>query len=279
MLNLVCLMLIVCPGVDFHETTTSKYYVQIVQEGVLLVKTPKTSLQKPSQIISKVISPALRLWLRSQVEEVATLQLSIVGCDRQILTGYIPQVSLAAKQAVYQGLHLSQIQLEGSNIRLNLGQIIKGKPLRLLEPVPVVGQLLLLEPDLQSSLEAPLLSNALTELLYTFLKSDDIIQPDKDPKTPQIRWQKININIGQLTLRGISTNSDVGAKLIVIRAGIQLATPQQLELNPLQVQIDPDAPPISLDGFLINLGPEVELQELTLTTGQLICRGGLKVMP
>ncbi|AOY82815.1 DUF2993 domain-containing protein [Moorena producens JHB] len=244
-----------------------------------MVKTPKTSKQKPSQIISKVISPALRLWLRSQVEEVATLQLSIVGCDRQILTGYIPQVALAANQAVYQGLHLSQIQLEGSNIRLNLGQIIKGKPLRLLEPVPVVGQLLLLEPDLQSSLEAPLLSNALTELLNTFLKSDDIIQPGNDPKQPQIRWQKININIGQLTLRGISTNPDVGKKLIVIRAGIQLATPHQLELNPLQVQIDPDAPPISLDGFLINLGPEVELQELTLTTGQLICRGGLKVMP
>ncbi|NEO89013.1 MAG: DUF2993 domain-containing protein [Moorea sp. SIO3G5] len=244
-----------------------------------MVKTPKTSKQKPSQIISKVISPALRLWLRSQVEKVATLQLSIVGCDRQILTGYIPQVALAAKQAVYQGLHLSQIQLEGSNIRLNLGQIIKGKPLLLLEPVPVVGQLLLLEPDLQSSLEAPLLSNALTELLNTFLKSDDIIQPGNDPKQPQIRWQKININIGQLTLRGISTNPDLGKKLIVIRAGIQLATPHQLELNPLQVQIDPDAPPISLDGFLINLGPEVELQELTLTTGQLICRGGLKVMP
>ncbi|NEO47434.1 MAG: DUF2993 domain-containing protein [Moorea sp. SIO4A3] len=244
-----------------------------------MVKTPKTSLQKPSQIISKVISPALRLWLRSQVEEVATLQLSIVGCDRQILTGYIPQVALAANQAVYQGLHLSQIQLEGSNIRLNLGQIIKRKPVRLLEPVPVVGQLLLLEPDLQSSLEAPLLSNALTELLYTFLKSDDIIKPGNDPITPQIRWQKINLNIGQLTLRGIYTNPDVVTKLIVIRAGIQLATPNQLELNPLQVQIDPDAPPISLDGFLINLGPEVELQELTLTTGQLICRGGLKVMP
>ncbi|NEO75772.1 DUF2993 domain-containing protein [Moorena sp. SIO4G3] len=244
-----------------------------------MVKTPKSSKQKPSQIISKVISPALRLWLRSQVEEVATLQLNIVGCDRQILTGYIPQVALAANQAVYQGLHLSQIQLEGSNIRLNLGQIIKRKPVRLLEPVPVVGQLLLLEPDLQSSLEAPLLSNALTELLYTFLKSDDIIQPGNDPKTPQIRWEKININIGQLTLRGIYTNHDVGTKLIVIRAGIQLATPNQLELNPLQVQIDPDAPPLSLDGFLINLGPEVELQELTLTTGQLICRGGLKVMP
>ncbi len=244
-----------------------------------MVKTPKSSKQKPSEIISKVISPALRMWLRSQVEEVATLQLNIVGCDRQILTGYIPQVALAANQAVYQGLHLSQIQLEGSNIRLNLGQIIKRKPVRLLEPVPVVGQLLLLEPDLQSSLEAPLLSNALTELLYTFFKSDDIIQPGDDPKPPQIRWQKININIGQLTLRGIYTNSDVGTKLIVIRAGIQLATPNQLELNPLQVQIDPDAPPISLDGFLINLGPEVELQELTLSTGQLICRGGLKVMP
>ncbi|AOX02411.1 hypothetical protein BJP34_25860 [Moorena producens PAL-8-15-08-1] len=244
-----------------------------------MVKTPKSSKQKPSQIISKVISPALRLWLRSQVEEVATLQLNIVGCDRQILTGYIPQVALAANQAVYQGLHLSQIQLEGSNIRLNLGQIIKRKPVRLLEPVPVVGQLLLLEPDLQSSLEAPLLSNALTELLYTFLKSDDIIQPGNDPKQPQIRWEKININIGQLTLRGIYTNHDVGTKLIVIRAGIQLATPNQLELNPLQVQIDPDAPPLSLDGFVINLGPEVELQELTLTTGQLICRGGLKVMP
>ena len=130
--------------------------------------TAKTTLEPVSskqRIISKILSPAVWLWLRSQVEQVSNLEVKISGSDRQILTGYIPRVFMCARHVVYQGLHLSQVQLVGENILTNLGQVLRGKPLQLLEPVPVSGELLLKESDLNASLQSPLLANALNDLL------------------------------------------------------------------------------------------------------------------
>jgi hypothetical protein len=60
-------------------------------------------------------------------------------------------VSISARHAVYQGLHLTQIQLITEGIRVNLAAILRGQPLRLLEPVPVFVELLLQELDLNTS--------------------------------------------------------------------------------------------------------------------------------
>ena len=239
----------------------------------------KTLKSKKSQIISKVLSPAVQMWLRSQVEEVESLQFKIIGGDRQILSGHIPTVSVAASRAIYQGLHLSQLELEGSSIRVNLGQILKGKPLRLLEPVPVAGQLLLRDSDLQASLQAPLLSTAVTEFLSTLLQSNDITNLIADLKEQKISWQQVNIAQDQLTLFGTLTDAVQQTTPIIIRAGLQLATPQALKLNPFQIQLSPTASPFNFDGFQVDLGSEVDLQEIALTPGQLLCRGRLTVLP
>jgi hypothetical protein len=245
----------------------------------MVVETPNALKSQKSKLISKVLSPAIQLWLRSQVEQVESLQFNIIGGDRQILTGHIPTVSVAANRAVYQGLHLSQLQLEGTGIRVNLGQIVKGKPLRLLEPIPISGQLLLSESDLLASLQAPLLSTAITEFLTTLLKSEQIAEAVYDLNAGQISWQQVDIDEGQLTLFGTLTDAMHQTAPIVIRAGLQLATPQLLILNPLQIQISPTAPPLNFDGFQVDLGSEVELQKLALTQGQLLCHGGLTVLP
>lgn len=239
----------------------------------------KTLKSKKSQIISKVLSPAVQLWLRSQVEEVESLQFKIIGGDRQILSGHIPTVSVAASRAIYQGLHLSQLQLEGSSIRVNLGQILKGKPLRLLEPVPIAGQLLLQDSDLQASLQSPLLSTAVTEFLSTLLQSNKITNLVADLKEQQISWQQVDIAQDQLTLFGTLTDAVQQTTPIVIRAGLQLATPQVLKLNPFQIQISSTASPFNFDGFQVDLGSDVDLQEIALTPGQLLCRGRLTVLP
>jgi hypothetical protein len=244
-----------------------------------VLETPKAEQLDKSRIISKILSPALRLWLRSQVEHVEDVQFKISGGDRKILSGNISTVSIAASHAVYQGLHLSNIQLEGSGIRVNLGQVIKGKPLRLLEPVPVAGQLLLQKSDLQASLESPLLSNALTEFLDVLLKSNGITNLREDLKERPINWQQIDIDTGQVTIMGTLLDAVLGAMPIVIRAGIQLATAQELRLHPLQIEIPPKLPSRQLDAFQVDLGPEVDIQELTLTPEQLMCRGRLMVMP
>lgn len=243
------------------------------------VNQSKAGTDKGSRMISTVVSPAVQLWLRSQVEAVETLQFKLMGRDQQILRGHIPTVSIAACRAIYQGLHLSQIQLDGTNIRFNLTQVFKGKPLRLLEPVPVTGQLILQESDLQASLGAPLLSNALTELLNTFINSYS--QPDRSPplNPSTISWQQIKIDGQHLTLKGIVIHQETQETPIQIDAGIQRVTQQHLQLHPLQIQLNPQQPAIALEPFTIDLGSEVDLQELTLTPGQLLCRGCLKVIP
>lgn len=245
----------------------------------MVVEAPTVSKPKQSQIISKVLTKALMLWLRSQVEQVEALQFNIFGGDRQILTGHIPRVSLTASHAIYQGLHLSHIQLEGSSICINLSQVIKGKPLRLLEPVPVEGQLLLQESDLQASLPSPLLSKALTDLVNTWLKSDNLTNSVEQLTYQQISWQKFELDTHRLTLRGTLTDATCQTVPVVIRAGIQLVTECVLRLTPLQIQTNLDQPPLNLDNFELDLGSEVELQELTLTPGQLLCRGRIKVIP
>ncbi len=245
----------------------------------MVVEAPKVSKPKQSRIVSKILTRALELWLKSQVEQVEALELEIFGGDRQILTGYIPGVSLTASHAIYQGLHLSQIQLQGTSIRINLSQVIKGKPLRLLEPVPVEGQLLLLERDLQASLRSPLLSTALTDLVNTWLKFPATSNLAKQLKDKKISWQKIELDTHRLTLKGTLTDATFQTVPVVIHAGIELATKSLLRLTSLQIQTNLEQPLLKLDDFELDLGSEVELDELTLTPGQLLCRGSLKVIP
>lgn len=226
---------------------------------------------KHSQIISKVLSPAVRLWLRSQVQQVSNLEVKILGSDPQILQGTIPEVSISARHAVYQGLHLSQIQLVGLGIRINLGQVLRGQPLRLLESVPVFCELLLQESDLNASLQAPMLATALTELLGTLL-------PASCSVNGQINWQKIAIDSGQLTL--VATLADeLDPTPMVIRTGLQLASCHELQLEQPQIQTQVGLTWGNLDSFKLDLGSEVAIEELNLSAGQLVCRGRINVIP
>lgn len=224
-----------------------------------------------SRIISTVLSPALRLWLRSQVERVEALEFKITGSDRQILSGNLPAISIAASHAVYQGLHLSKIQLEGSQIQVNLGQVIKGKSLRLLAPIPVTGQLILSETDLQASLGSPLLSNAIAEFVGNLLASASLAS---NQQPPNFSWQKIAIEQDLLLLTGT-----LQARPISIKAGLQLASPHELVLNPFQIQISSEQEVKNFDNLQVDLGSEVALEEISLTPGQLRCRGALQVLP
>ncbi|NER93738.1 MAG: DUF2993 domain-containing protein [Symploca sp. SIO1B1] len=245
----------------------------------MVVEAPKVLQPKQSRIISTVLTRALELWLKSQTEQVEALQLQIFGGKRQVLTGYIPCVSLRASHAIYQGLHVSQIQLEGTSIRINLNQILKGKPLQLLEPVPVEGQLLLLERDLQASLRSPLLSTALTDLVNTWLQSDQSTNLAQQFNNQQISWQQIKLDTDRMTLTGTVTGVTCQAIPVVVSAGIQLAAKSVVRLTSLQIETNPEQPPLNLEDFVIDLGAEVKLQELLLTPGKLLCRGSLRVIP
>lgn len=222
-----------------------------------------------SRLIGKVLSPALKLFLRSQLEQVSHLEVKIIGSDRQIFTGSIPQVIIWANHAIYQGLHLTQVQLVGNGICINLGQVLKGQPLRLVEPVLVYGELLLHQADLNASLHSRLLSDGLTELLQLLL-------PANYSLNGQVSWRKITLASNHLTLIGDLATSSRKMSLL-LSCGLQLVDCHELLLTQIQLQA-PDINQEKLD-LSIDLGSQVNLQELTLHSGKLVCRGSITVMP
>jgi hypothetical protein len=230
-------------------------------------------------MIDKVLSTAIRLWLRSQVERVEELEVKITGGDRQILRGYIPQVSLASDRAVYQGLHLRQIKLTGENIRVNLAQILKGKPLQLLEPVAVTGQVWLEETDLKASLSSPLLVSALTDLLSTLLAANGIEQEKHPLAYCPINWQTISVGNDKLTIGGTLIHSNNQEIAIAIRSGLQIASDSILKLSPLYLETIPQLWSSTCNQLEMDLGSHVAIEQLSLEAGKLFCSGGLTVLP
>lgn len=229
-------------------------------------------MNSKQRLISKVLSPAVRLWLRAQVQQVSDLEVKIWGSDRQILSGHIERVSISGRHAVYQGLHLTQMQLVGEGIRVNLAAVLRGKPLRLLDPVPVFAELLLQELDLNTSLQSPLLANALTELLLKLL-------PATCPVDGTLSWHKISIDSGQLILNATLAGKSDNPTPVLIRTGLKLASSHELQLENLQIQNDLGFSLGNLASFNLDLGPEVDIQELTLQHGQLVCSGRINIMP
>lgn len=230
-------------------------------------------------MISKVLSGAIKLFLRTQVDRIEELKIEITGGDRQILKGYIPGVYLKTDYAIYQGIHLRQVQLTGENIRVNLSQILKGKPLRLLEPIPIKGHLQLEESDLQASLSSSLLSQGLDEFLGILLEANGVKEPVKLLQQYETVWQKITLNGDLVQIEGNIISPDGTVSPLEINTGLQLSNSHTLNFSPLSVKILPELFDTRLDRHEIDLGEEIVLEELNLKPGQLSCCGGLTVLP
>ncbi|MEH2354460.1 LmeA family phospholipid-binding protein [Nostoc sp.] len=232
---------------------------------------PQTTSGNKIRIITQVLTTAVKLWLRAQVSQISELEVEIKASDRQLFSGRIPSVSVFATHAVYQGLLITQIQLIAENIRVNIGSVLKGKSLRLLETVPVVGDLIIDEKDLNASLSSDLLSTALSDLLVKVLPKDY-------PQSQPIKWQEILLGNNQIILRGLRvTNSETTPLEICL--GLQLLSGHELQL--LHIPIKRDREDILKDNYEYNLdlGSDVDIQELTLIPGKLVCRGRINVNP
>ncbi|MBD2435202.1 DUF2993 domain-containing protein [Nostoc sp. FACHB-110] len=223
------------------------------------------------RIITNVLTTALKLWLRAQVSHVSQLEVDIKASDRQLLSGRIPWVSISASNTVYQGLHITRIQLVAENIQVNIGAVLKGQPLRLLAPVPVVGELLIDQKDLNSSLSSELLSTALNEVLVKLV-------PEHRLKSKPIAWQKIILENHRIILGAIVARSSENTPL-EISLGLNLLSNHELRLSQIQV-LENDSPLVETnDLYDIDLGSDVDMQELAVIPEQLICRGKINVNP
>lgn len=238
-------------------------------------------------MIGKVLSTAVSLWLRSQVERIEELKLEIGGSNRQILQGYIPKVLLDGNSAVYQGLHFSQVQLQGINIQVNLPEILKGKPLRLLEPILVKGKVFLSATDLNASLTSSLLLDGLRDVLINLLKTQAIDPAFIKLDDYQISWQKIALSDQKIMIEGVICERfasvrrarDRQVNSLKLSTGLQLANCHTLLLSPFLLEGLPELELIQSQSLEIDLGEEVVIEHLELVWESLTCIGSLKVMP
>jgi LmeA-like phospholipid-binding len=219
-----------------------------------------------------VLAPACRVWLRSQVSHVDDLQVEIAGGSLQILGGTIPRVAVVAEGAIYQGLSLGSIDLVAENIRVNLPQVLKGQPLGLLESISVTAAVKFSEEDLQSSLAAPLLSQAITDLFT------QILGTNSQQCSWIVEWDRVQIVPQLLTLQGNLTTEGQTAP-IEIAMGIAIFDGQILHLDPLKISCSIDLPGSNITSHQIDLGDDVNITQLQLSAGELICRGGILVNP
>ncbi len=243
---------------------------------------------KSGKLVSKVLAPALKFWLSLQLDSIENLQLTLTGGNRQILSGSIPGVLISASHAIYQGIHLSQIFLEGTGIRFNIGEVLQGQPLHLIDPVPVNAQLQLTQGDIDASLKSLLFTQGIQEFLESWLHS------------VATSWEQLHINLGQdkLTLTGLcqpaiaqrcgctialgcpslQVSETAAKKSAVLQTGLEIRNGHQLYLVNPQLQIAGNEI-INLENFSWDFGSAVMISELTLLHGQLICQGQIMVTP
>ena len=226
-------------------------------------------------MIAKLLSGAVKLYLRSQVEAVEALQVKILGKSKQILQGYIPQVLLSCDRAVYQGLHLSQVQLNGRDIAVNLPEVIKRQPLKLLEAVFVEIQLRLDAHDLQASLDSALLQSGLSDL-WQMILTDQNNDDSQELTKLKVEWQTIAIADNQLNFAGIYQDTSGETRTIALSTGVDLANVHTLCLSPLNItsNLSSDSLKRQLE---IDLGTDIALQELTIESEQILCRGKIRI--
>jgi hypothetical protein len=234
---------------------------------------------QPSKLISKILSPALRLWLRSQVEHADQLDIQIEGQDRQLLRGHVPQVYLTSQRAIYQGLQLGKVLLKGENIRVNIGQVIKGKPLELLEPIQVSGEIQLAETDLQASLTSQILANAFTELLLALLELKGVANATDFLAPYQIHWHAIALYPNAFGLKGTLSQQNEEKLLLEIRSKLTLLNPQTLHLQDIEITGFPGLGENETNNFPVDLGTDVEIESLQLSQGEIFCLGRLLIRP
>lgn len=238
---------------------------------------------KGSRIISRLLPLAIRLWLHSQLDQIEGLEFAIDGKDRQILGGYLPGVNLAARQAVYQGLHVSQAQLNATDIRVNLPQVLRGKALRLLQPFPVAGQVAVLAEDLRASLQSPLLGQGLRDVLAQLLAGaagslalDQWLQDGA-------AYAAVDIALApdRLTLRWPGDTPTADA--LELTTGLAMEEGRWLCLCDPVVRVisrsGAGRSPITLTTTRFDLGPEVDIQQLTVTATGIALVGTVRVIP
>jgi hypothetical protein len=247
-------------------------------------------------MIGKAVAGAVQLWMRSKLQHHDHLDLQIQASNRQLLTGHIPQVDVVGQGLVYKGLHVRQIQIQGSKIKMNLGQVIRGKSFQLKQPLMVAANLELHQADLIASATSPLLVGALQDLVALLVKSTpsfaellaELLQGEDTTRSADLSNLKIQdpqIRLGEQRVSlGLPLVMVTGRCLpLFLRFSLGLDSPQQLKFQQVEwltsLEANRGMAIPELDGITANLGEDVALTSLDLQPEKLLVTGKFTVRP
>ncbi len=236
------------------------------------------TIKSKSEIISRFLTPAIKFWLRSQLSTVEDLKMEIHAGDKQILRGKINEVSVQTTKAVYQDIHISQASVSTENIAVNLGGILRGKPFKLLQPIFVNGELILTIDDLQTSLNSSLLSQGLVDLVELLLAHQAIEDYNRILAEYEFNWHNIVLHNDKFVLKAILTNKLGEVFNLRLVSSLTLNNGNTLLFNPIKIDGIPYLDTIIINNFEVDLGTDVELEQLILNSDQLSCLGRIKVV-
>ncbi len=101
-----------------------------------------------------VLAGALRLWIRSQCDNLGSLELELMGSSWSLLRGRLDGVSLKARDVRFQGLPLQLVDLCSGPIAVDMKLLSPGQMLALKQPFQVAGEVSFNGRQLNSALLA-----------------------------------------------------------------------------------------------------------------------------
>lgn len=239
--------------------------------------------QHKLRLVTSLLRRAVKLFVRSQLSSVQHLEVELEGSDRQLMAGSLPSVVLFGQKAVYQGLHLSEIRVEGQYIEVNLGQVLRGKSLRLLHDVFVFAALTLDEADLNASLDSPLLDDLLWQLVQSLAAYLPQVPALSQVTRSDIQSAQVRFLNQDLNLRLAFSNAALSGHTLDAQAHISLEDAHCLALRNVQVDFGTASEPALASALIpevqIPLGMDVEIQSLAIAQTALRCQGKIRVRP
>ncbi|MEM9771019.1 MAG: DUF2993 domain-containing protein [Cyanobacteria bacterium P01_D01_bin.73] len=243
-------------------------------DGVIV---PRFGSLKPENLksgrLARLLATAVKFWLRTQVEAAETLEVAVGGSGRELLSGCLPSVQVWATGVVYQGLALQDVAIAASAIRINLSQVLRGKPLQLLEPIAIDLVQTINADNLNRSIAAPLLAQAIADFVKPLLAGCE---------GAQFMPQNLMLGEQSLSLRGQFSEAEGDRSYpLTLTTGLALSSPQQLQFqNPQWTQDAAAAIALpALDSFAMDLGSDVAFRMLAIAPDKIHCEGTLTVRP
>jgi len=100
----------------------------------------------------KILSIALKLWIKSKCQTLEQLQIKLTGSTIDLLKGRLKGADLYAYKVVLMNMHINQAKLESGPLTIDINLRNQEQKINLTQPFKVKGQLLLDEQGINQTL-------------------------------------------------------------------------------------------------------------------------------